>query len=122
MIAQPKLTPEDVGNFNYFYGYMGLLNPVKVEWVLYGESSWKRLRKAIVKAGLTEYKSGHDGYTFLVDIYFDNLTDDQDSIGLSLTLPNSASTSKPDATGFGFFWDKPSSTYTPFSYFYEGRT
>ncbi len=105
MITQPKLTPDDVGNFNHFYADIGFQNPVKVEWVLYSEPNWKKWRKAIVKAGLIEYKSGHDGYTFLVDIYFDNLSANQDSIGLSLTLPNSASASQPDATGFGFIWD-----------------
>ena len=70
------MTPSDIKNFHHFYTNMGLENLVKVEWVLYSEPNWKKWKKAIVNAGLTEYKSEHDGYTLLVDIYFDNLTDD----------------------------------------------
>ena len=53
MIATPNLTPEDVANMKQFSAKMDIAGPVKVEWVLYGEESWKHWREAIVDAGLT---------------------------------------------------------------------
>ncbi len=89
---------------------------------MYGEDNWKNWKNAIVDSGLKQYDSGHEGYTFFIGIYFDNLIGNEDSLGLSITLPASPSKSLPDATGFGFLWDTPTLSYIPFSYFYDGRT
>ncbi len=78
---------------------------------------WKKWKKGIVKAGLTDYKKGHTSDAFLISLYFDNLTGDNDQIGFFVTLPNSATAATPDVTGFYFAWNLAATKYESISYF-----
>ena len=98
---------------------MGLSNPVEIAYVLYSEPNWKKWQKAIVKAGAKDYKNHifgqkFDGYSLFVGMYFDNLKNDGDTIGVALPLPNG---SGEDLSGFGFKYDAKTTNYVGFSYF-----
>ena len=86
-------------------------------WVLYSEADyWPTWQSAIVAGGLTQYKTGYDGYALVFGLKFEYLTSPGDKIGLAIELPNS---STGDRTGLGWILNDDAITYTGFSYYWD---
>ena len=94
------------------------LTDAKLSWVLYSEAGiWPTWQSLIVEGGLTDYASGYDGYCLVMALTWDYLTTAGDMLGLAVDLPNSTT---GDQTGLGWILNDDDSTYTGFSYFYDG--
>ena len=94
MLGKPSLTQADYANMQTVTVNDALGNDVEINFVLYSEENWKEWSSALFDSGITQFKGKwykrkpYDGYTLFVGMTFENLTNDGDSIGLSIPLPN----------------------------------
>ena len=89
--------------------------------VLYGmkRKAWRTEVKAVKEISSAVSKKKYDGYTFYIEMNWDYLNGDQDSIGIDIPLTNGSGS---DTTGFFWQYDLSSNTYQDYSYFYDGAT
>ena len=79
---------------------IGLADPVQLSFLLYGmkKKEWKALSKVLLASGQTQYTTkNYDGYTFYMQMEFNKLVNDGDSVGVELPLP-----ADPNNTVFGW--------------------
>ena len=99
-LPAPTLTGTDQANVQTATtSAFGLDGDSEISWVLYSEGRWSEWQQGLVDAGLTQYASGYDGYTFLFGLSFTDLASPGDILGLGIELPNQTGF----ATEFGWF-------------------